>query len=79
MDQAVGKIWDWSNEENEGLFSVAQEICAENPDIDTGARLLPNPIQLIFFPFKCKGNPYHIKVRHFPHPLDIGYRGAQYP
>jgi hypothetical protein len=29
MDQAVGKIWDSSNAENAGLFSVAQEIHVE--------------------------------------------------
>jgi hypothetical protein len=39
MDQAVGKIWDSSNAENAGLFSVAQEIHVENPDIDADARL----------------------------------------
>ena len=58
---------------------MAQEIRAENLVMDTGVRLLPTPIQLNRLPLKCKGNPSHIRVRHFPHPAVIRYRGAHYP
>ena len=62
-------LWDANNAENMALFAEAQEFKAAYPDMDSGEKVLPTPIQFIPIPFKCKGTPDDLALRHHPFPI----------
>ena len=70
---------DANNAENDALFAVAQEFKAAYPDMDSGEKVIPTPIQYIPLPFKCKGTPYDLALRHYPFPIQIPYMGGRHP
>lgn len=73
-----GVLFDANNAENMALFQVAQEIKTAHPEMDSGHKLLPSPPQLIPLPFKCKGEPYDVTLRHYPTPIIVPYMGRNH-
>ena len=83
LTENPGQPFDPTSAENAGLFAVAQKMRKAYPDMDEGEKTLPTPDQLIPLPFKCKGVPYDVQLRHYPCPIKIvwarpGYRPVEY-
>ena len=47
--------------------------------MDAEEKVLSTPIQFIPLPFKCKGTPYDLALRHDLFPIKISCIGGHYP